>query len=190
MKSLQVIDSTALQFVELVRAGIQKWVEAGELVSRKLDEDPEWATKAADSVNGLTVETIMRFDALGRNRLIPQLMLRDCPGFRALSAAPVEIQKRFIDHTIPVIVKTDSGWETLQMKVEAMGHDQVKQVFDRGVVRTESQQRAWIESRKAKANIEIEYHEPFIIRGSKIHFKAGCVMTISELARIIQKASQ
>lgn len=43
-----IAKSTVVLFVDLIRRGIESWIEAGEIAAREIDKDPEWADKVCD----------------------------------------------------------------------------------------------------------------------------------------------
>jgi hypothetical protein len=146
-------DETA-QFVQLVMKGIQCWMEAGKLVAKKLNEDPDWADRVHELHPEISVETIYAFDKVGRMQLHPQLLLSDCPGHVQLRRLSYDAQQKYLGEPVPLLVRTESGWESLNVDVRNLTTLQAAQVFEGSKgVRSDAAQRAWLESRAVKHGV-------------------------------------
>ena len=90
---------------------------------------------------------------IAAGRLIPEAISALIHGkaylTRKLRSLPPEMQRELFVEEKPIKVVI-SGGESLLIPMKNMQYDQVKQVFDGDVVRSEAKQRAWIEDKKTQ----------------------------------------
>ena len=173
------------QFVELVQRGIDAWIEAGEIVAKNMDDDAEWAEKVNAAHPEISIEMLYAFDRVGRKQLHPKLLLSDGPGVRKLRRLPYQMQEKYLNGSVPVLVTTTPGeWDTLQIDIHNLTPSQASQVFDGDKVRSPQQQRAWIEDQKAK-RVAVTYDEPFRVTGRKLVIMEPCQLSAKQLAQIL-----
>lgn len=178
--------SDAEKFVQLIQRGIDSWVEAGKFVASKIDEDPDFLNAICDQFPHISPEMVMRFDALGRKQIHPQLLLCDGPGPRRLRKLPYTLQEKFSAQPIDLLINTEKGWETLKVDVRNLTPDQAAQVFAPDGIRTEAAQRAFVEDRASKrvapptrANL------PYRISGKKLVVIEPCTFDRKEIAQLL-----
>ena len=183
----------AKRFSELIKAGVNAWLEAGRLVAEGMEHDPEFADRLVELVPGLTYETVMRFNAIGTGVALPEVFLHaDRPGIRRLARLPVEVQRKLLSSPISTLVRDDTsgGWGTLQIDVLNLTTAQSHQVFGSDGIRSEAAQRAWLEDRATREKMsETVITQPYSIRGRKFHVNGTGSFTLSakELAQILAK---
>lgn len=179
----------AQRFVQLVQSGITSWLEAGKLVAEEMDKDPSFADRLVEQVPGLSLETVMRFNSIGKGLVVPELMLQsDSPGARRLLQMPIEIQKKYQSEPLAMLVPAEKGWQVLNVDVLNLTAAQVRQVFAGKRVRSEAAQRAWLEDESTKRRLsESEVNSPYVIRGGKLHITENCTFTRRDLAQILSK---
>lgn len=177
-------DRKIAQFVELISQGIESWVKAGRIVAEAVDDDPDWIEKACDAVPGLQYETVRQFERIGRGHIEPRLLLSNTPGSRRLLGLPIEQQQRFLKDPVPVLIKTDAGWETLKTPIDNLTAFQASQVFGDRKVRTEAEQRAWLES-KATVRAAAQIDEPYRVSGRKLIIFQACQLSAKQLAQLL-----
>lgn len=165
----------------LITEGINKWIEAGDILCRYLDNGGSLSEAAEQS--GLTEDVLVRFEQIGRKQVHPKLLASPSIGMRSLSTCSYSVQEKYIDE--PVRVMTDSG--ALLVEVGNLTSYQCRQVFKGGHVRNEAEQKAWIESERAKKSTKDEIsHLPYRINGKEIVFTRNTVVTRRELQRILE----
>jgi len=179
---------------DLILRGIECWIEAGEIIANALDAEPDHIDRICE-VTGLSSDIVRRFEQIGRREIYPQLLANTSDGFRKLSACPYREQKLYAENPVKLLVYKDNDTATLIVRIDALTHDQVRQVFAKNHVRDLGEQRAWIESQRKKA-IEKAITETsslqeaaFIIKGKRIIFRKGCELTASELAGLLARIS-
>ena len=168
---------------ELIASGIECWVKAGKILVEMLDSGE---TNLADvsEKTGLTPGVLSRFEQLGRNQLVPELLIANYPASKYIQKLPYSEQKRLIDDSIEVLA-SDQG-DKLNVMPKNLTTSQCKQVFTSNSVRDLGGQRAWVESRKQKKSESVTITEmPYHISGSKVFFDQGCTMKASQLISIL-----
>ena len=183
---MQTLTKSAIkQFVSLFQEGYEAWVKAGKLVAGQLEQDPDFAEKVHAECPEISVDTVYAFDRLGRKELHPKLLVSDSPGAKKLRRLPYSVQEKLTDSPVSVLIKTERGWDTLNVSVFNLTAEQASQVFDSDCVRNEAQQRAFIESKCSKALIQVD--EPYRVSGRKLLVMQPCQLTAKQLARILSE---
>lgn len=177
------------QIGELIMQGIQAWLDAGKLLVKVLDSGESLESVANRC--GLSKDVLYRFEQIGRSQLYPKLLASTSEGARALSLCGFSEQKQFSESPIPVLIEGNGKYEVLNIEMDNLTPRQVKQVFCRGHVRTNAEQRAWIEDQKAKEKAkyidESAITMPYVIRGKTVQFVRGAEMTKQELTAILAR---
>lgn len=176
------------QVYTLILAGIESWIQAGEIVAQAIDEDPDFVDKLCDKYPDISPETVVRFELIGRRKLHPKTLLNDAPGMRRLRKLPFQLQEKYVTQPVNLIVKSSNGYEVLKVDVRNLTPDQSAQVFDSTGIRSEAAQRAWIEDKAAtKIVLNVNADMPYRITGRKIVFMQPCTLSAGDLAQILAK---
>lgn len=178
-----VAKNTVEQFFTLLQKGYETWIEAGKVVVKALEDDPDFAEKVNASHPEVSVDVVYAFDRIGRKELHPKLAISDSPGAKRLRRLPYGQQEKYMNNPIPVLIKQLNGWETLKVSVFNLTSDQAAQAFDGNVIRTEAEQRAYLETKSSKAMIQID--EPYRVSGRKLIVMQACQFTAGQLARLL-----
>jgi len=178
------IDKEAAQIIDLINRGIQCWTDAGKLLAKNMDEDPEFIEKICDFCKDISPEALYRLEQVGRGQLHPTLLLNDTPGVRRLRRLPYSLQKKHATEPLTVII---SGGETLEIDVRNLTPGQAAQVFTRDSIRTPAEQRAFIEDRAVMCQAVSTGGLPYRIVGKTLVVLTGCKFTTSDLAGIIAR---
>jgi hypothetical protein len=189
--SIQTIKSDAQIFVELLTRSAESLVEAGEFACRALERDIEFIDKVCDLCPDITDEAVRRFIALGQRKLHPSLIFSECPGARRLRRLPYQLQEKFSKEPVPLQVKTEQGWETLQVDLRNLAVSQAAQAFSTDGVRSPAAQRAYIEDQAAKASAPpVSNDVPYRLSGDCLVVLNSCTFTRRELAKILSELEQ
>ena len=178
--------SDAEKFAALVQRGIDAWTEAGRLLVQMIEKDRNAKSVIMEFCPDVTEEILSRFEAIGRQQLHPKTLLNNSPGMRRLRQLPYSDQSRFLSEPVPVLVKTTTGVDTLQVAVKNLTPEQALQVFTPDGVRGLDAQRAWVESRGSRKRAA---SAPYQIKGHKVRFNADCEISARELAQILAQMS-
>jgi hypothetical protein len=174
----------------LIQQGMSAWVEAGKIIAELVDSDP-LVLEEMSRKKDIPLGVLERFEQIGRKQLHPQLLCYDAPGFRKMTKLPYLVQERYLSEPVSLLIKTETGWESLRVDVKNLTQDQADQVFTRYGVRDAAAQRAFIEDRAAKrvappANGDL----PYRIVGNKIVIMSACTLSTKELANILAEATK
>jgi len=183
MKPTKTNQKDIEEFVSHINAGVQSWIKAGEIVARCCEQDPDWPEKVCEAHPDIQIDTVLAFERIGRGMLNPRLLLNDCHGFRKLRRMPKHLQEKYLTEPVPLLINKDGEWQTLKTDVRNLSAQQVNQAFDREGVRTEAQQRAWLEDRAVMEAVQID--DAYRISGRKLIILSPCQLTAKQLARIL-----
>lgn len=179
------INNDIAEVRRLISAGIEAWIQAGQIVAQAVDADPLWIDKACEADKSLSHEILHRFDQIGRKQIVPSLLLNDSPGFKRLRKLPYPIQAKYASQ--PVELLTADG-STLLVDVQNLTPRQARQVFASDRVRSLAEQRAFMEDAKA-IEIPSSAGEPYRIVGKTVVVTNPCKFSLQELAQIVAKLS-
>jgi hypothetical protein len=168
----------------LILKGIECWIEAGKIVAEQIDKDEDFVEKLNRAHPEISTEMIYAFEMVGRKQLSPRLLVCDGPGPKRLRKLPLQLQERYLDNPVPMLIKTEKGWETLKADVRTLTLSQAAQVFGECGVRSEAAQRAWIESKSA-LRAPIEVNEPYRVVGRSLVIVEPCKLTAKQVAQIL-----
>lgn len=173
-----------------IEAGIEAWETAGREVVRLVDIDrmslEEIATAAKSDY--ITENVLAQFERIGRQQVMPKLLVMDFPASRHLQRMPMSEQQRLLDGSVELLVIRDNGTDTLNVRSRDLTKDQCKQVFSKDGVRSLGAQRAFIEDRRKK--IPCSTATPsWQIKSGKVIFNSACELTRQELAVILAQMS-
>lgn len=183
----EITSFSASKFAELIQQGIDAWKQAGLMLVEALDTGMK-AEEVAEQT-AVSLDVIFQFERIGRRQIVPELLVSDFPAQKAMTLLPFSEQERLLGNaTIPVCVLKDGGVETLQIPARSLSRAHVKQVFDKGRLRTIGEQRSWIEG-EAAAHAEPPHRKasPYTIRGGKLKVIEPAEFTQSDLLRIMQE---
>lgn len=186
------INPRAQDFINAYNLGLESWREAGRILIKELEDNPNFADEIHALSNGeISVDILEQFKMIGRNMLLPQLMLDwRRPGVSRLMEMPIDVQEKYASSPVDVVVFNSSGSvDILLIHPRNMTQDQVDQVFGRSEVRTQAAQRAWLESNRSKAKSKVApdvvHSDSYIIKGGTITFTKPCKFTLKQLMKII-----
>ena len=174
------------RFIQLTKNIVNHIVEAGALAVRSIDKDPTWVDKVCKRNENLTPEFIHRVENVGRGKLDARLLWMSFVGSNRLRRLPISMQQKCLTEGVPVLIKTEAGWETLKVEVPNLTSAQANQAIAFDHVRTDAEQRAYLEdiaSRKKFEGVQPSA-TPYEIKRDKVYFQA-CTLTRKDLLRIL-----
>lgn len=186
----EVTRTKCQELSRLITEGLEAWVKAGELVVEILDEGQ--SLKDIETETGLSVTLLGQFEKIGRRVVHPKLVHENSCGYRALSKCSYSDQQRFLEEPVEVLcMKEDGETDILRVNVGDLTSRQCKQVFDSGKVRDLAAQRAYIQSRveeSVEKSMAAQYvDKPYLVRGKKVTFMKGAIMTDRDVLRILEE---
>jgi len=193
MKSTALINPEVLieELQKSIQTGIDSWIEAGRALVQLTDSHGMSLESICDIIGSpmVTVSVLTQFERIGRNQVIPALLVADYPASKALQKLPISEQKRISEQGVEMMVLRNGKPDTLIVQAQDLTRDQCKQVFATESVRSLPAQRAWIESRAAEIQAQElaqkAAHTPWIVRNGKVIFRDACELTRHELSLIL-----
>jgi len=177
-------------FADAVKQGVEAFETAGKLLVEMLDADPSAKEKITEAQPWLTPEMLDLFERVGRRQLYSKLLLNESPGFLALRRCNYAEQERYFTDTVPMLIESSKGYETLNVALMDMTRDQVRQVFAGKHIRALPEQRAWMESERRKMPPSVSIDEPYEIRRKKLIVTRPCEFTASQLLDLAKRAME
>lgn len=189
--TLTQMNNKITEFANLCQQGIDAWTKAGELLVELVEEDPKVFDKIIEFNPQMNAGILGKFESMGRKVLHPHLLLNESPGLDRLAEMPYSVQERFLSESIPLIVETDSGPDVLMVSVKNMTRGQAQQIFGKGRIRTEGEQKAWLVDQRSKKAKPAGTNIPaWTIRGGRVFFNEGATLSAGELATIITQLTK
>lgn len=185
------------KFSKLVSDGVKAWTQAGKLLVKIVEDDPEAYDKLVGGDLGLTRAHLAKFEAIGRGQIEPRLLLNGSVGYQRLAKAPVSEQKRALDEGIKLYEPTPDGETTHRIvRPEDLNPFEASQVFAAGgALRSPEEQRAYLAKRESRKKTEASRKEvvdvpDYTIKGGKVTFRSECTLTVSQVATILQQLTK
>jgi hypothetical protein len=186
MQKIEKNEQRIDRFIDLVFKGVEAWMEAGKIVCEILDEDPEALDRIVAQCPNISPEMVIRFEQIGRKQIHPQLLLSDAPGVRHLRRQPFQLQEKHAKEPVEMLVKTDKGWETLQVDVRNLTARQAEQVFGKEGIRSAAAQRVYLEDQNARHHAPpVKANLPYRVVGREIVVMEPCRLSAREVAQIL-----
>ena len=187
MKALTVRASID-KFREAFQAGIQGIVTAAEVYVEAIDEDPRNADEFHEAfADCVPPSAWAQFEAVGRKWLHPKMIMGGVSNRKknaAFKKLPYSVQERIFEHERFELL-TKSG-DTLKVDMLEATPEQVQQLCNKGIVRSVSEQRAWIEDQKVDTAEAVEVL-PYTITGGSCVFRRSTKLNKVEMRRILQE---
>jgi hypothetical protein len=169
MGALAIVGETELsgndhvqKCLELLINGRNCFVQAAKLYCEHIAPNEELKEAMVDA--GISREMMRRLEAIGRNRLIPELL--DATGNqRKLLRCSIDDQRKYYKSPIEVLIV---GGDVLKVKVEDMTPLQIKQVFAGDRIRNIAAQRAWQESGKTGLHQGTKQQAEVFVKAGKL----------------------
>lgn len=179
MKSQETIEA----FVALLYQGVAAWENAGKLLVKLIDRNPQVKFKIVEEHPEISLGVLSRLEMVGRGLVKPQMLLSDAPSYRAARVLPVSEQDRLLQNpAVPLVIREQGKTEVLEADFRNLQPVQVKQVFAKDHIRTPAEQRAWIE-----AQCERGSKRDWWIEEGMVTFRKGAKFSVTQLSGIIQQ---
>jgi hypothetical protein len=154
---------------------IKELMTKGVGVTLELGKEIYACVRSGDTIETISDKTeiplslVRELHLIGAGRIHPKLTHLAGPGTKALRSAPIEVQAKYVNEPVEVVIVTDKGIDKMLLPVDALNTAQTKQVFISGTVRTAVEQRQYIEKkRKADAEAEANKLQKYFKKGQKI----------------------
>ncbi len=177
-------DIRIAELQQAIYTGVEAWKKAGQLLVEMIENDGLALADIAEKTE-LPLDVLSQLEKIGRNQLLPQLLLAEYPAARKLERLPMSEQSRLMIEPVEVMLLKDGDPDTLLVPIRHLTGAQVRQVFASNHVRTLAEQRQWIESQRPVSE-PVKVAVPYMLtrRGSVI-FNQACELTAKEMLRIV-----
>ena len=184
----EIQTTSAYKFISYVKEGITAWTLAAELARREIDSNPEWPEEVESRSKFITSHAVRRFALIGL-KYTPELAIDECPGAKRLRKLPIESQRKYYTESLPLLIENSGHWESLNVSLHNLTPDQADQIFATDHMRTESEQRAYIESKRMNATANL-VDMPYRIVGNDVIFMAGARLKKSDLKLLLDQLTK
>lgn len=175
------------KFIEAIQRGREALEEAGRILVAMVDEDPVVTQAIQEAHPEITGEMLETFERIGRRQLHPQVYLMDGPGYRALSFCAYSEQVKYLKEPIPMLLLNgQDSTDHINVELQALSRDQVRQVFAITHVRTLNEQRAYLERQRP---VKIRANEFYTLGKGKIVFHRPVELSRATLQRLLEEMS-
>lgn len=149
------MDRDVKEAFELIDRCRKTWLEAGKIIAKRMDEDKGFADRFSEQT-GIAIDIVIGFQRVGQGKVLPQLLLMNKGGTNCLRRMPIEVQEKYLNEPLPVVIKKGDSYDVLPVAVTDLTRDQVEQVFNGEGVRSEGAQRAWLADWERKELIKVK----------------------------------
>lgn len=182
MKSEQTIEN----FVRVLYDGVAAWEKAGKILVALVERNPDVKAKIVREHPEISMGVLTRLEMVGRGFVKPEMLLSDAPAYRAARVLPVSDQARLLnDPNIPLVIREGGQTEVLHVDFRNLQTAQVRQVFASDHIRSEAEQRAWMEA-QARPSMKRDWW----IEDGMVVFRKGAKFTVSQLSGVIQQVAE
>lgn len=182
MKSQVTIE----QFVAFLYEGVAAWEKAGKLLVALIEKNPDVKARIVREHPEISFSVLSRLEMVGRGMVKPEFLLSDAPAYRAVRCLPISDQERLsTDPNLPLVIREQGRTEVLHVDFRNLQASQVSQVFAKDHIRTEAEQRAWIEAQERP-----KMKRDWWIEDGMVVFRKGARFTVSQLSGVIQQVAE
>lgn len=138
-------------FLKAVKAGIQCWELAGQILVKLKAQDSGIFKKIMMHAKWMTAEILTSFYRIGEGKLYPQVMLlRQCPAESALLMAEYDVQRQLCNEPVKVCLEIQKdGTPRLETRwIQELGKEEAALVFKGRVLRPINEQIDILRERK------------------------------------------
>jgi hypothetical protein len=186
---MQITNPKINEFLSLYSISKETMQKAGNLLVEMILEDEDVCEKIKKASAGkITDATLHLFIKIGQGHLLPELVTANCPAYKVLRKMPVLIQRQLINKgAVPMLIE-ESSKDFINVELTELSKKQVDQVFARTTLRSIDEQAAYL--RRSRSIKEIEVPDtPYVLYKDRIEFKAGCSLTIRQLAQLVAEST-
>lgn len=164
--TLEPVDFRIGEFCKLVNAGVEAWVQAGEILCQMKENDPNVFNAILATNPHLSHDILVTFERIGKKEVYPYLLIDNSPSSRMLSALPYETQVKLYRGEVPVVVRRGDHTTTLRKRVADLTLSEASRAFAAGGLRPVAEQTKLVQQtqeenrRKREAVAGVETDQP------------------------------
>ena len=168
-------------------ASLDGFVETGKMIADAIDADPRNLDKLKELCGDIIPETLWtKLEHIGRGWLHAKCLF---PGgaknANKIARLPYNDQKRVFDGERVEMLTVDG--EVMNVKITEVEPDQADQLINRNHIRNLSEQKAYIENRKASEAFKKAEPLPYHISNGKVSFRRDTVLDVAQWQAIVKE---
>tara|TARA_B100001939_G_C16905217_1_gene601950 strand:+ start:440 stop:1021 length:582 start_codon:yes stop_codon:yes gene_type:complete len=181
-------DLILAEFKDALLAGINGFIKAGEIYVKAIEQDRSYGTRLKEEFADMVpAKAWSQLEALGRKWIHPKLVLggmSDPQKTTLVKRLPYSEQSKVFDgERYQLLV---SGGDYIEVNLLDATTDQAKQIIGDGLIRSLSEQKSWLESKKVQKELKVE-ELPYQIKGGKITFRKNVSLTRAEMKQLLSQ---
>lgn len=134
-------------FVILVKDGINAWSQAGEILVKLVEENPNVYTEIIRKTPTITFEMLLAFERMGRKQIYPPLLMDSSPGAKRLLELPYDVQERCCKDPVEVVIDASNGVPVTAKKyIKELSEYESRVLFSSSAVRTIGEQAEFVKT--------------------------------------------
>lgn len=191
--SLKIESQVAQRIIDALSRGLAAFAEAGEILVNALTEYPNIKERIMELEPRIDPQALADLERIGRKQLHPMLMASNRPALRALRRMPYSEQERYATQPVELlIVDSADKTSTLQVSIHSMTADQSRQAFNGNHVRSLAEQRAYIETERAKRMIKQAppITSDYVVSRGRIVTNRPLTLTQEDLVRMLSEITK
>lgn len=147
---LEIVKDPMDDFLRLIKAGIDCWRQAGEILCKLVEADPQIFGKITRRVPWLTHDILLAFQRIGQRQLCPYLLLDGSAASKRLSFLPYEKQVEVYNKkSVQLAYETlDGSFEVRDLDWHFLTRSEAELVFDEKGLRSFDDQVAMLKRSK------------------------------------------
>lgn len=179
------ISQFAAAYAKLLESFIEQSREVGQLLIALIEAHPKFKEELHAAHPEIPLAALNTLERVGRGAILPEVAYgTPSAGRAALAKLPVSDQERLLKEGVSVLLLRNGDLQTLRVEIDNLTPDQVRQVFDRDIIRSEGAQRAWLEDKLTKAT-PVAIEQDYVIKGKFVKFRNGPKVSRATLAQIL-----
>jgi hypothetical protein len=179
-------NETTEMFVAMLYEGVAAWEKAGKLLVKLIARNPDIKFRIVKEHPEISMGVLARLEMVGRGTVKPEFLLSDAAPYQSVRKLPVSDQEGLLKNpTVPLVIREEGRTEVLKVDFRNLQAVQVRQVFASDHIRSEAEQRAWIEAHSAPL-----MQRDWAIEDGMVVFRRGAKLTVSQLSGIIQEVAE
>jgi len=170
---------------EKINAGAQTIKEGCELYVKALDKDLDGARKFMRE-HGITDEFLDLFEAVGRGRIHPRLLVMPCPANTRLQRAPLAEQERLLSVGVELVEMVNGEPKLVIKPVSELSKLEAAVALD---ANGNVPQHIQVERLKRRVLGHTFRMPPYSLDGDTLYARENCRITYEELERLYREAT-
>lgn len=176
------------EFKDALLAGINGFIKAGEIYVKAIEQDRSYGARLKEEFSDMVpAKAWNQLEALGRKWIHPKLVLggmSDPQKTTLVKRLPYSEQSKVFDGERYQLLVSNGDY--IEVNLLDATTEQAKQIIGDGLIRSLSEQKSWLESKKVQKELKVE-ELPYQIKGGKITFRKNVSLTRAEMKQLLSQ---